>query len=251
MRRKFFVITLENGNAVKTALKKWWRQNKGPTTKISHVLYFALLADGWKSEVVGNEILLISPDAVNGAEEEIDFPTLNNQNEEIQFQNENRINGNLEHMSELFTSFIESYAALKEIGILRNQKDITGQFGEWIASVLFDANIATSGNNQFWDLEDALGNTYQVKSHAKALTTDARWSRIEYPFDAPIKFIVIVVFDPSYKLQELYKIPFQEALNHRTAGYVLNWSRVNQFRLENLNNLLQQKNLGFIRNLEI
>jgi hypothetical protein len=239
MNKRFFVITIEEGNAIKTTLKKWWRQNRGPTSKISHVLFFSLLKDGWKSEVVGNEILLISPDAINGAEEEIDFPTLNN-------QNENGINGNLHEKSELFTSFIESYSALKEIGILRNQKDLTGQIGEWVVSVLFDANIAKSGNNQFWDLKDAHGIKYQVKSHAKGLTTDAKWSRIEYASDAPINFIVIVVFDPNYKLRELYKIPFNEALARRTDRNILNWSQVGHFKIENLSMLLSQKGLDFI-----
>jgi hypothetical protein len=246
MSKKFFVISIEEGDAIKTTLKKWWRQNKGPTNKMSHLIYFSLLTDGWKSEVVGNEILLISPDAVNGAEEETDFPTLNNQNEEAQLKNENRINGNPDEMSELFISFIESYNALKEIGILRNQKDITGQLGEWVASVFFEANIATNGINQFWDLKDEHGIKYQVKSHAKALTTEANWTRIEYQTDAPINFIVIVVFDPSYKLRKIYKIPFQEALNRRTSGNVLNWSRVAQFRLENLKELKSQKGLEFL-----
>jgi hypothetical protein len=246
MNKRFFVITIKDGNAIKTTLKKWWRQNKGPTSKISHVLYFALLADGWKSEVVGNEILLISPDAINGAEEEMALPLLKSQYEESNILIESSLNRGFEELSELFSSFIESYTKLKENGILRNQKDITGQLGEWVSSVLFDANLATSGNNQFWDLEDALGNTYQVKSHAKALTTDASWSRIEYPSNAPIKFIVIVVFDPNYKLQELYKIPFQDALKCRTANHVLNWSRVVQFRLQNLEELKSQHGLEFL-----
>ena len=63
MRKKFFVISLQDGNAIKTRLKEWWRINGGPTSEISHVLYFSLLSDGWKSAVVGNEVLLISPDA--------------------------------------------------------------------------------------------------------------------------------------------------------------------------------------------
>ena len=239
MNKKFFVIAINEGNAVKIGLKKWWRLNVGPTNKITHALYFSLLADGWKSEVVGNEILLISPEAYNGAEEEVDEQIENH-------QNENFSNRSFELMSRLFTSFIESYNSLKEVGILRNQKDITGQLGEWVASVIFDANIAINGINQFWDLEDSFGNTYQVKSHAKALTTNAKWSRIEYQTDAPINFIVIVVFDPNYKLREIYKIPFQEALNHRTSGYVLNWSRVAQFRLENIEELKSQKGLEFL-----
>jgi hypothetical protein len=117
-------------------------------------------------------------------------------------------------------------------------------------SVLFSANIAASGNNKFWDLIDSHELKYQVKSHAKALTTDAKWSRIEYQTNAPINYIVIVVFDPNYKLRELYKIPFNEALARRTDRNILNWSQVRQFRLENLNDLLQEKNLGFLVNAD-
>ena len=244
MYKRFFVITIEEGNAIKTTLKKWWRQNKGPTSKISHVLFFSLLKDGWKSEVVGNEILLISPDAINGVEEEVVEQIEN-------IRNENFSNRSFELMSGLFTSFIETYNALKEVGILRNQKDITGQLGEWVASVIFDANIATNGINQFWDLEDAEGIKFQVKSHAKALTTNARWTPIDYPKDALINYIVIVVFDPNYKLRELYKIPFNEALARRTDRNILNWSQVVNFRLENLNDLLQENNLGFIVHVEV
>ena len=65
MNRKFFVITIENENAVKTALKEWWRTNLGPTDQTSHALYFSLLSDGWQSEVIGNEVILISPQANN------------------------------------------------------------------------------------------------------------------------------------------------------------------------------------------
>ncbi len=243
MIKKFFVITIKEGNAVKIGLKKWWRLNVGPTNKITHALYFSLLADGWKSEVVGNEILLFSPEAYNGAEEDVVQRIDSNQN--VNFSNRS-----FEMMSVLFTSFIESYNALKEVGILRNQKDITGQLGEWVASVIFDANISANGINQFWDLENADGIKFQVKSHAKSLTTNARWTPIEYSTDAIINYIVIVVFDPNYKLLELYKIPFNEALARRTDRNILNWSQVVHFKIENLNDLLQEKNLGFIVNAD-
>jgi hypothetical protein len=239
MNKKFFVITINEGNAVKIELKKWWRLNVGPTNKITHALYFSLLADGWKSEFVSNEILLISPEAYNGVEEEVVEQIENNQN--VNFSNRS-----LELMSGLFTSFIESYNSLKEVGILRNQKDITGQLGEWVASVIFDANIAINGINQFWDLENEEGIKFQVKSHAKSLTTNARWTPIEYSTDAIINYIVIVVFDPNYKLRELYKIPFNEALDRRTDRNILNWSQVVHFKIENLSRLLSQKGLDFI-----
>ena len=246
MNKKFFVINFQEGNAVKIPLKSWWRTNNGPTDQISYALYFSLLANGWKSEVLGNEVLLISPQAHNGQIEEPKILNEKEQNKEMQVMETTcHIEGS-DALAKVFSGFIHSYNQLKQHRILRNQKDITGQLGEWVASVLFNARIAENGINQFWDLIDTAGLKYQVKAHAKASTTLARWSRIEYQEDAPINFIVIIVFDPNYKLLELFKIPFSEAMRLRTDSLILNWSQVKQYRLDNLDALLYEKSLGFI-----
>jgi hypothetical protein len=246
MRRKFFVITLVNGNAVKTELKKWWRSNVGPTSAISHSLYFSLLSDGWKSEVVGNEVILISPQAMNGETDDSQVLIEEEPNVGSQVPEPEVGEHDFNALAAVFAGFIDSYNRMKEQGILRNQKDITGQLGEWVASILFDAEIAANGINAYWDLEDAEGKKYQVKSHAKALTTSARWSKIEYAADAPIDFIIIVVFDPSYKLQELYKVPFEAALQLRTGRFILNWSQIIPFMEGNLAAVLEENDLRFI-----
>jgi hypothetical protein len=249
MRKKFFVIGLQDGNAIKTRLKEWWRSNVGPTSKISHELYFCLLSDGWKSAVVGNEVLLISPDANSGEVEEQRLTIHDEQNEDVQIPVAINQTDGFQAVSEIFSRFIDSYNGLKEHHVLRNQKDITGQLGEWVASVLYNASIAANGINQVWDLVDALGIKYQVKSHAKSPTTAARWTKIDYPGDAPINFIIIVVFDPNYRLQELYKIPFHETLRLRTGSFILNWSQVNEYKVENLSTFLMENGLGFIANV--
>lgn len=174
MRKKFFVISLQDGNAIKTRLKEWWRSNVGPTSKISHELYFCLLSDGWKSAVVGNEVLLISPDANSGEVEEQRLTIHDEQNEDVQIPVAINQTHGFQAVSEIFSRFIDSYNGLKEHHVLRNQKDITGQLGEWVASVLYNASIAANGINQAWDLVDALWIKYQVKSHAKSPTTAAR-----------------------------------------------------------------------------
>jgi len=247
MRRKFFVITLENGIAVKTALKKWCRINcNSNTSEISHKLYFSLLAEGWKSEVIKNEVILVSPQAMN---EETSYQSELVQEEVVEIQNISDTKlcvQNINTLKSTFSEFIDSYNRMKEQGIFRNQKDITGQLGEWVASIIFEAEIALNGINAHWDLKDSQNNKYQVKSHAKALTTLARWSKIEYTTDAPIDFIVIVVFDPNYKLQELYKVPFNEAIKRRTGKFILNWSQITQFKETNLVAKLKEYNLDFI-----
>lgn len=246
MNKKFFVINLQDGNAVKTPLKSWWRMNNGPTDQISHALYFTLLDNEWKSEVVGNEVLLISPQANNGQVAEPRLLIEEDQNKEIKILETTVKMESSDVLAEVFSGFILSYNLLKKHRILRNQKDITGQLGEWVASVLFNATISENGINQFWDLIDTAGLKYQVKAHAKASTTLARWSRIDYQDDAPINFIVIIVFDPNYKLLELFKIPFSEAIRLRTGSLILNWSQVKQYRVDNLDALLYEKSLGFI-----
>ena len=248
MRKKYFVISLQDGNAIKTGLKEWWRRNVGQTSETSHELYFSLLTDGWKSEVIGNEVLLISPEAYNGEVEEDRLPVQDEQNGDVQISVSINNTDGFSLVSEIFSRFINSYNELKEYRVLRNQKDITGQLGEWVASVLYNAGIAANGINQFWDLEDAQGIKYQVKSHAKAPTTTARWSKIDYPEGAPINFIIIVVFDPNYRLQELYKVPFHEVIRLRTGSFILNWSQVNQFKVGNLSAFLMENGLGFIAN---
>lgn len=113
-------------------------------------------------------------------------------------------------VSNSFLNFKNSYNQLKKLGLLRNQKDLTGQFGEWVASKLYNAKISENGINKDWDLKDNDGIYYQVKSHAKSPTTTARWSQVDYAAEAKIDFVIIVIFDQNYKLNQLFKVPFKE-----------------------------------------
>jgi len=48
------------------------------------------------------------------------------------------------------------------------------------------------------------------ESISKAKTTTAKWTRKKYKPNANIDFLIIVVFSPKYKLEELFKIPLCE-----------------------------------------
>ena len=247
MGNKFFVIWLNDNLVVKTPLKKWWCTNRGQSSAITHQLYFKLLADGWKSEVHGNEVLLFSADVQNGEVDDSNSLKKPNANQlEISTISFNKLE-DAEKISKCFSDFIKAYNRLKENGILRNQKDITGQLGEWVASKVYDAKISENGINRDWDLEDAEGKHYQVKSHAKSETTSAKWTRVNYSPTAKIDFIIIVVFDQNYVLNYLYKVPFKIALCITKDKFTLNWSQIHKFKVQNLSAILKEKEIGFMK----
>jgi hypothetical protein len=247
MGKKFSVIHLNNYEVIKTPLKKWWKLNRGTTSDITHKLYFNLLSDGWKSEMCGNEVLLFSPEVENTESVEINKAYIitdsqvDETNVTIQKMND------FERIEDIFSDFIKTYNKLKENGVLRNQKDITGQLGEWVASKIYEAKISNNGINKDWDLKDADGKLYQVKSHAKSSSTSAKWSKVDYSSDAKIDYIVIVVFDQNYVLNDIYRVPFTEAVNKRTYNLILNWSQISDFKEPNLDAILEKHNISFLK----
>ena len=246
MSLKFKILHELNGDVITSPLKGWWRSNRGESQKISHEMYFHLLKEGWQTEVIGNEVILYEPSSLNGEPSFILQAETKDLYESDLVVSDKVIEFNSDEVSIAFLNFKNSYNQLKKLGLLRNQKDITGQLGEWVASILFNAQISENGINKDWDLKDRDGIFYQVKSHAKSPKTTARWSPVDYTVDAKIDFLVIVIFDQNYRLNELYKVPFKEVLKKRTDKFVLNWSVIIDFKEKNLVEFLRQNNLDFL-----
>ncbi len=112
---------------------------------------------------------------------------------------------------------------LKDLGVVRTHKFIS-DFGEWLACKLFNGTLALNPNEVDWDIE-ANGIKYQVKTHHKADTTHAQWSKIktsEYP-------TIIFQLKTDYKVKNIYFITKQrlQVLFDRTnnqSKYRLQWS---------------------------
>jgi hypothetical protein len=248
MKKKYFVISNDETGIHKVPLMKWWRYyEKDAVLKNTRSIFFELVVNrDWKWENLENEVILISSDFYNDQHDTVlrlDQSSFKRQSEIDEF-------GHQTIISEEFGAFIKSYKKLKEFGLLRNQKDITGQLGEWLASEILGAEISLKGNNEDWDLakkENGKKIHYQVKSHAKSDSTKARWTRLEYSSKAKIDFFIIVVFSQDYALREFYEVPFLDAIESRTDGFVLNWSKIKEHnKIEKYRNVLINKNLGFI-----
>lgn len=248
---KYYVILTKDGFTVKQALRKWFREERAnlmPGATTYRLVFTLMINEGFKSEIIGNEFLLISPESSkNGADQvpvsfAIQLQNIQKQQAELYTAHEN-----LERTGKTLEQYVSNYNKLKSLGLIRNQKDFTGQFGEWIAGVLFEATMATSGNQEDWDLLNITSNEkYQVKSHAKAAATKARWSSIPYGVHAKIDWIIIVVFNEGYYLECIYKVDFQSAVEFRNSNLILNWSSIEHLKMPNLKEELDQKKIGFV-----
>lgn len=147
-----------------------------------------------------------------------------------------------------FKNLLKSIETLRELNVFTNKKDFTCQIGEWLVAILYDGERAKSGIQKHWDVE-IKDKHIQVKSHAKAPTTTARWSSITYNTEADIDELVIVVFSHDYKLKEFYKIPWKVALpriRQNKDRDVIYWNHLTDYRIE-IDNLEKQDLIQLFR----
>lgn len=114
----------------------------------------------------------------------------------------------MNHSETLKIAFENYFKALNELttlGITQNKKDFTSQLGEWLVETLFDGKRSENGIEKYQDIDSPFGKI-QVKTHAKANSTKARWSAIKYDVDSNVDYVVIVVFTEDFKLREFYQL---------------------------------------------
>jgi len=144
----------------------------------------------------------------------------------------------------VFFFYFKSLNRLKELGVAKNKKDFTSQLGEWLIETIYDGKRAESGIQKYWDIKVG-DELIQVKTHAKAAKTSARWSAVKFDIDSPTTSIVIIVFSEDYKLNEFYKVPWKDCINlirRNKDRDVLMWDHLKEFRIE----LSQLPNQEFI-----
>ncbi|WP_282054518.1 hypothetical protein [Maribacter luteus] len=134
---------------------------------------------------------------------------------------------------ELISQFIYSWKQLKEEGVVKNQKDFTGQIAEWLIAELYNGTLAENGKQKDWDLiADNL--KYQVKGHAKSKTSKRRDTDFNYNMNSELDVFVIVVFNEEFKLKNIFQISKSEIfekklIENRNKGSVILWSKLENY----------------------
>src|SRR6266478_5334019 len=127
----------------------------------------------------------------------------------------------------LIGCYLSSRAGLKELGILRTERTLQGDFAEWLVAHLLDLELSRSTVEKHVDARDAAGRSYQIKSRivtnmSNSTSFDFRSS--ELVFD----FLVAVFFDPSLSVLAVLRVPRDvvTALSHQTASTLrFRWNR--------------------------
>jgi hypothetical protein len=133
-----------------------------------------------------------------------------------------------------FRNYFNAITTLKELEVVKNQRDFTSNIGEWLVETLYDGKRSKIGNQKYWDVDTSIGKV-QVKTHAKSSSTKARWSKIKNDQIADIDYVIIIVFNEHYELKEFYKIPWSECLNRfdlNKGTDTIYWNKIKEFKHE-------------------
>jgi|SRR5437016_1044208 len=127
----------------------------------------------------------------------------------------------------LIGCYLSSRAGLKELGILRTERTLQGDFAEWLVAHLLDLELSRSTVEKHVDASDTSGRTYQIKSRIVTGMSDSTsfdFRSSELVFD----FLVAVFFDPSLSVLAVLRMPRDvvTALSHQTASTLrFRWNR--------------------------
>ena len=141
---------------------------------------------------------------------------------------------NYEEIHNALLDYLKALRKLRELKIAPNSKDFTSQLGEWLVEQIYDGKRAISGIQRCWDVK--VNNTkIQVKAHAKAAKTSARWSYIKLDPTADIDELIIIVFSPEYKLKEFFKLKWFDALpliKQEKDGDKIYWNHIKNYQFD-------------------
>ena len=133
---------------------------------------------------------------------------------------------NLE-IQELITNYINSRDALKVAGILRTDRNLQGDYAEWIVAKKLNLALSESTIQKGFDAVDAEGKTYQIKSrmvYATDQQTSFDFQSPEHKFD----YLIAVFFSKELDVIKIIKVRYQDVLENAVknkTNYRFRWHK--------------------------
>ncbi len=98
---------------------------------------------------------------------------------------------------------------LRKRGVIRSSNNPVADYAEYIVASKLGLKLQT-GSNKGFDAKDKKGLRYQIKSrrvtaHNKSLQLGVIRNLKDKPFD----YLVAVIFNSDFSINEIYKIPFK------------------------------------------
>ena len=73
-----------------------------------------------------------------------------------------------ERATKAFRAYRAARDELIALGVIRSERSVAGDYGEWLAAQMLDLELATNGVQAGYDAKDSDGKTYQVKTRTVA-----------------------------------------------------------------------------------
>lgn len=140
------------------------------------------------------------------------------------------MNINFEQKQDLASYFIQCYIAarqgLTQLGILRSERTLQGDYAEWLVAGMLNLQLSESTVQKGYDATDASGRTYQIKSRFVKPSTSFDFGRPVEPSD--FDFLVCVFFSPDYEVVEVFLVPCEvvrELGVRNTSSFRFRWNK--------------------------
>jgi uncharacterized protein YqgQ len=116
-------------------------------------------------------------------------------------------------IQKLVTNYIKSRDALKAAGILRTDRNLQGDYAEWIVAKKLNLTLSESTIQKGYDATDDEGKTYQVKSRM-VYSVDQQTSFDFQSLDHKFDFLIAVFFNKDLDLIKIIKVPYEAVLEN-------------------------------------
>lgn len=143
---------------------------------------------------------------------------------------------NTDHLKarKLLDTIAQAKMALQSMGVIRSER-FTGELGEWMAEVAYNAQRAEGTSNPDWDLSVPSTNEYlQVKTHAKGSENNAKWTALKTQSVKSFNRLIIIVLTPDYYIKKWYDVPsvvVREKIIKCGSLHIIKWNDVADYEL--------------------
>jgi len=128
----------------------------------------------------------------------------------------------------LIACYLSSRAGLKQLGILRTERTLQGDYAEWLVANFLNLKLSASTIEKHIDATDTGGKTYQIKSRIvsdMSQSTSFDFRSGELNFD----FLIAVFFNQAFDVLAVLRVPRETvlALSHKNAStFRFRWNRL-------------------------
>ena len=124
-------------------------------------------------------------------------------------------------------AYLASRSGLKELGILRSERSLQGDFAEWYVSKLLRLQLSRSPVEAGFDAEDGDGRRYQLKGRLVSSLSNNTSFDIE-DITVPFDFLIAVFLSRDFSVLGVIQVPYgvvKELGSQTKSAFRFRWNR--------------------------